>query len=41
MNLQEKPEHRCILQATGRRAEVEVGQPWVEETPTKQTIDAG
>ncbi len=41
LNLEEKPEHRCILQATGRRAEIEVGQPWGNETPITQIVFIG
>ncbi|MGD1715731.1 CobW family GTP-binding protein [Dapis sp. BLCC M172] len=41
LNLQEKPKHRCVLQATGRQAEIEVGQPWGDETPLTQIVFIG
>ena len=41
LNLQEKPEHRCVLQATGKRAAIEVGQAWGEEQPITQIVFIG
>jgi len=37
LNLREKPEHRCWLQATGRRAALTVGDAW-GDTPSKSQI---
>lgn len=41
LNLLEKPKHRCILQATGRRAAIEVGQLWADQQPITQIVFIG
>lgn len=33
LNITERPDHRCILQCTGQRANVTVGDPWQESEP--------
>lgn len=30
LNLDDKPDHRCIFQCTGQRAQVTIGDPWQE-----------
>lgn len=37
LHLREKPDHRCLLQATPGRAAITVGEPWGDEPP-KTTI---
>ena len=41
VNLVEKPDHPCVLQATGRRATLTVGQPWGDQTPSTQIVFIG
>ena len=41
VNVEEKPEHRCILQATARRATLSVGAPWALEPATTQIVFIG
>ena len=41
LNLVEKPDHPCILQSTGRRATLTVGQPWGDRTPRTQIVFIG
>lgn len=41
LNLVEKPDHPCILQSTGKRATVMVGQPWGERRPRSQIVFIG
>lgn len=41
VNLVEKPDHRCILQATGRRATLTVGAAWGEDAPTTRLVFIG
>jgi len=39
--LSEKPEHRCILQATSGRAAITIGQPWGAEAPKSRIVFIG
>ena len=39
--LREKPEYRCLLQATARRAAVTVGEPWGDEVPRSGLVFIG
>ena len=39
--LREKPNHRCVLQATSGRAAITVGQPWGEESPKSRIVFIG
>lgn len=39
--VEEKPEHRCILQATARRATLSVGSPWALEPAITQIVFIG
>jgi G3E family GTPase len=39
--LREKPDHRCILQATSGRAAITVGQPWGDEAPRSRIVFIG
>jgi G3E family GTPase len=39
--LSEKPDHRCVLQATSGRAAITVGQPWGEEVPKSRIVFIG
>ena len=39
--LREKPDYRCVLQATAGRAAITVGQPWGEEPPKTQLVFIG
>jgi len=41
VNLAEKPEHPCVLQSTGKRATLTVGQPWGDRTPRSQIVFIG
>ena len=41
LNLQEKPGYRCILQSTGRRATLTVGEAWGENPPATQIVFIG
>ncbi|MBW4936031.1 CobW family GTP-binding protein [Marinobacter sp. F4206] len=41
INLAEKPEHPCVLQATGKRAALTIGQPWGERRPATQIVFIG
>lgn len=41
VNLEEKPDHPCILQATGKRAALTVGQPWGDRKPSTQIVFIG
>ncbi len=41
LNLAEKPKHPCVLQSTGRRATITVGQPWGDDTPRNQIVFIG
>ena len=41
VNLVEKPDHPCVLQSTGRRATLTVGQPWEDRTPMTQIVFIG
>lgn len=41
VNLAEKPDHPCVLQATGKRAAVTVGQPWGERRRQTQIVFIG
>ena len=41
VNVAEKPEHRCILQATARRTTLSVGSPWALEPAITQIVFIG
>ena len=41
VNLAEKPEHPCVLQSTGKRATLTVGQPWDNRTPDTRIVFIG
>lgn len=41
LNLVEKPDHPCVLQSTGKRATLTVGQPWGSRTPRNQIVFIG
>ena len=41
VHLQEKPDHRCILQATARRAAITIGDPWGDEPPRSTLVFIG
>lgn len=41
VNLAEKPDHPCILQSTGKRATLTVGQPWGARPPATQIVFIG
>ncbi len=41
LNLVEKPGHRCLLQVSGARALVTVGQPWGAEEPETRIVFIG
>ena len=41
LNLVEKPDYPCILQSTGRRATVTIGQPWGDRVPRTQIVFIG
>ena len=41
VNLLEKPDHPCVLQSTGKRATLTVGQPWGDRTPVTQLVFIG
>lgn len=41
LHLHEKPGYRCILQATGKRATITVGEPWSTATPASQIVFIG
>jgi len=41
VHLAEKPKHPCVLQSTGRRAALTVGEPWGERTPRSQIVFIG
>ena len=41
VNLVEKPDHPCVLQSTGRRATLTVGQPWGDRPPMTQIVFIG
>lgn len=38
LHLVERPDVRCILQATGRRATITVGEPWGASPPTSRIV---
>jgi len=39
--LNEKPDHRCVLQATSGRAAITVGQPWGDDSPKSRIVFIG
>lgn len=41
VNIEERPTHRCILQFTGKRATIEIGDPWQDATPATQLVFIG
>jgi G3E family GTPase len=41
VNLIEKPDNPCVLQSTGKRATLTVGQPWGSQTPRTQIVFIG
>lgn len=41
VNLAEKPDHPCVLQFTGKRATLTVGQPWKERIARTQIVFIG
>jgi len=41
LNLAEKPDHPCVLQSTGKRATITVGQPWDKSKPRTQIVFIG
>ncbi len=41
VNLVEKPDHPCVLQSTGRRATLTVGQPWGDRPRMTQIVFIG
>ena len=41
VNLLEKPSHPCVLQSTGRRATLTVGQPWGDRKPASRIVFIG
>lgn len=41
VNLIEKPGNPCVLQSTGRRATLTVGEPWADREPVTQIVFIG
>jgi G3E family GTPase len=41
LDLVEKPEHRCLLQVSGGRATVTIGQPWGDEGAETRLVIIG
>jgi len=41
VNLAEKPGNSCVVQSTGKRAELTVGQPWRDRIPRTQIVFIG
>ena len=41
LHLREKPDHRCILQATSGRAAITVGEPWGDDAPRSGIVFIG
>ncbi len=41
LNLSDKPDHRCLLQVSGRQATITVGRPWVDDITETRLVFIG